>query len=179
MGNPSYSIRPSTTWACMRRPGHTHPSILPPFQVLLAQVIRKLDEPDIFDPSRVQVYSSAVSNPNDPIRLRTSYSWADQGRRQRLQDQFLDIRSRWDPTILLPGQQPVHPVDSLTRSPARPSMYRRHRPTRTQCGTALHRHRQSRWRNDTGLAAAQQDMPGILRSLRLRHLAVERTPAGA
>lgn len=42
-------------------------SILPPFQVLLAQVIRKGAEPDILSPDEVDVYYSAVSNPNDPI----------------------------------------------------------------------------------------------------------------
>ncbi|MGB5671022.1 MAG: hypothetical protein WBM71_10770, partial [Sedimenticolaceae bacterium] len=42
-------------------------SILPPFQVLLAQVIRKGEEPDILGPNQVQVYYSAVSNPKDPV----------------------------------------------------------------------------------------------------------------
>jgi len=42
-------------------------SILPPFQVLLAQVIQKGSEPDILSPNQVDVFYSAVSNPNDPI----------------------------------------------------------------------------------------------------------------
>ncbi|MEA3276197.1 MAG: putative Ig domain-containing protein [Pseudomonadota bacterium] len=50
-------------------------SILPPFQVLLAQVIQKGEEPQILPPyhgpgspqNAVEVYYSAVSNPNDPI----------------------------------------------------------------------------------------------------------------
>jgi hypothetical protein len=42
-------------------------SILPPFQVLLAQVIRKGAEPDILSPNQVDVFYSAVSNPDDPI----------------------------------------------------------------------------------------------------------------
>jgi hypothetical protein len=42
-------------------------SILPPFQVLLAQVIRRGGEPDILGPAEAQVVYSAVSNPNDPI----------------------------------------------------------------------------------------------------------------
>jgi hypothetical protein len=42
-------------------------SILPPFQVLLAQVLRKGEEPEILGPDQVDVYYSAVSNPNDPI----------------------------------------------------------------------------------------------------------------
>ena len=42
-------------------------SILPPFQVLLAQVLRKGEEPEILGPEQVDVYYSAVSNPNDPI----------------------------------------------------------------------------------------------------------------
>ena len=42
-------------------------SILPPFQVLVAQVIRKGGEPDILNPSQVDVFYSAASNPNDPI----------------------------------------------------------------------------------------------------------------
>ncbi len=42
-------------------------SILPPFQVLLAQVIQKGSEPQILSPNQVDVFYSAVSNPNDPI----------------------------------------------------------------------------------------------------------------
>jgi hypothetical protein len=42
-------------------------SILPPFQVLLAQVLQKGEEPDILSPNQVDVFYSAVSNPNDPI----------------------------------------------------------------------------------------------------------------
>ena len=42
-------------------------SILPPFQVLLAQVIRRGEEPDILGPEEAEVVYSAVSNPNDPI----------------------------------------------------------------------------------------------------------------
>ncbi len=40
-------------------------SILPPFQVLLAQVIQKGEEP-ILNPAGVDLYYSAASNPNDP-----------------------------------------------------------------------------------------------------------------
>ena len=47
-------------------------SILPPFQVLLAQVIRKGGEPDILGPSQVDVFYSAASNPNDPILTQQS-----------------------------------------------------------------------------------------------------------
>ena len=42
-------------------------SILPPFQVLLSQVIRKGSEPAILGPTEAQVFYSAASNPNDPI----------------------------------------------------------------------------------------------------------------
>ena len=42
-------------------------SILPPFQVLLAQVIQKGSQPQILSPSQVEVFYSAASNPNDPI----------------------------------------------------------------------------------------------------------------
>ncbi len=41
-------------------------SILPPFQVLLTQVIRKGSEPSL-NPSGVDLYYSAASNPHDPI----------------------------------------------------------------------------------------------------------------
>jgi len=41
-------------------------SILPPFQVLLAQVVRKDGTPTL-NPADVTVFYSAVSNPNDPI----------------------------------------------------------------------------------------------------------------
>ena len=42
-------------------------SILPPFQVLLAQVIRRDEEPDLLGPGQAEVLYSAVSNPDDPI----------------------------------------------------------------------------------------------------------------
>jgi len=41
-------------------------SILPPFQVLLAQVIQKGSEPTLMNPEDVEVFYSAASNPNDP-----------------------------------------------------------------------------------------------------------------
>ncbi|MCG6965665.1 MAG: PKD domain-containing protein [Chromatiaceae bacterium] len=41
-------------------------SILPPFQVLLAQVVQKGGTPTL-NPANVTVYYSAVANPNDPI----------------------------------------------------------------------------------------------------------------
>jgi hypothetical protein len=41
-------------------------SILPPFQVLLAQVIEKGDEPRMLGPTEAEVFYSAVANPNDP-----------------------------------------------------------------------------------------------------------------
>ncbi len=41
-------------------------SILPPFQVLLAQVVKKGGEPEL-NPSGISLYYSAASNPNDPI----------------------------------------------------------------------------------------------------------------
>jgi hypothetical protein len=42
------------------------PSILPPFQVLLAQVIQKGAQPQLLGPTQAQVFYSAVRNPNDP-----------------------------------------------------------------------------------------------------------------
>ena len=42
-------------------------SILPPFQVLLAQVIQMGGRPDLLDRTQAQVTYSAVSNPRDPI----------------------------------------------------------------------------------------------------------------
>ncbi|MET0007965.1 MAG: PKD domain-containing protein [Candidatus Thiodiazotropha sp. 6PLUC4] len=42
-------------------------SILPPFNVLHATVIRRGQEPDILGPNDVDVYYSAASNPSDPI----------------------------------------------------------------------------------------------------------------
>jgi len=41
-------------------------SILPPFQVLLAQVVQKGGKP-ILNPAGVELYYSAASNPNDPV----------------------------------------------------------------------------------------------------------------
>ena len=42
-------------------------SILPPFQVLLTQVIARGGEPDLLGPGQATVEYSAVANPNDPI----------------------------------------------------------------------------------------------------------------
>jgi len=42
-------------------------SILPPFQVLLSQVIQKGAKPTLLGPTQAQVTYSAASNPNDPI----------------------------------------------------------------------------------------------------------------
>ncbi len=42
-------------------------SILPPFQVLLAQVVQKGATPQLLDNTQAEVVYSAVSNPNDPI----------------------------------------------------------------------------------------------------------------
>ncbi|MBL3601679.1 MAG: PKD domain-containing protein [gamma proteobacterium endosymbiont of Lamellibrachia anaximandri] len=42
-------------------------SILPPFQVLLAQVVQKGAMPQLLDNTQAEVVYSAVSNPNDPI----------------------------------------------------------------------------------------------------------------
>ncbi len=41
-------------------------SILPPFQVMLAQVIQKGSEPTL-NPAGIDLYYSAASNPNDPV----------------------------------------------------------------------------------------------------------------
>ena len=42
-------------------------SILPPFQAMLAQVIRRGGEPEVLGPGAAEVIYSAVSNPDDPI----------------------------------------------------------------------------------------------------------------
>jgi hypothetical protein len=47
-------------------------SILPPFQVLLTQVIQKGAEPRILGPSQVDVFYSAAANPIDPILTQTN-----------------------------------------------------------------------------------------------------------
>jgi hypothetical protein len=47
-------------------------SILPPFQVLLAQVIQKGATPTILTPGSVDVVYSAASNPEDPILSQTN-----------------------------------------------------------------------------------------------------------
>ena len=44
-------------------------SILPPFQVLLAQVVQKGSTPRLLDNTQAEVVYSAVSNPDDPILL--------------------------------------------------------------------------------------------------------------
>lgn len=47
-------------------------SILPPFQVLLTQVIQKGSEPKILGPGQVDVFYSAAANPLDPILTQAS-----------------------------------------------------------------------------------------------------------
>ena len=47
-------------------------SILPPFQVLLSQVIQKGSEPKILGPGAVDVFYSAAANPIDPILTQTN-----------------------------------------------------------------------------------------------------------
>ena len=55
-------------------------SILPPFQVLLAQVIQKGSQPQILSPNQADVFYSAASNPDDPILNKdpaTRVPWPD------------------------------------------------------------------------------------------------------
>jgi hypothetical protein len=47
-------------------------SILPPFQVLLTQILQKGSEPKILGPSQVDLFYSAAANPIDPILTQTN-----------------------------------------------------------------------------------------------------------
>ena len=69
-------------------------SILPPFQVLLTQVIQKGSCAEILGPSQVDVFYSAAANPIDPILTQTARSvHGPVVERPHLQDQLLERAS--------------------------------------------------------------------------------------
>ena len=72
-------------------------SVLPPFNVLHAQVIRRGGTPAILDDSEVEVTYSAASNPDDPVASdsinSTSANWpvGDVGGLQVYKGNFWDV----------------------------------------------------------------------------------------
>ena len=103
-------------------------SILPPFQVLLAQVIQKGAEPKILGPSQAQVTYSAASNPNDPILSEpldpaTGYPFTG------LTDTGDVYKTNfWD--VAFQAYDPFYPPGILAAfyDPNNPANERRHRP---------------------------------------------------
>jgi hypothetical protein len=90
-------------------------SILPPFQLLLAQVIKKGREPDLLGPGQVDVFYSAASNPKDPI-LTTSDPDPFPGRLPSghvYKTNFWDVVAAYDPFyppgVLCSGALPCSP----------------------------------------------------------------------
>jgi len=139
-------------------------SILPPFQVLLAQVIRKGGEPDILGPNQVEVYYSAVSSPKDPVLGNP--------------DAFTGLTKYgsvyktnfWDYPLPLGGYDPFYPAtnpftgDPLTPLSGAPFNVSYDVGLPVPNVERLYISNGQVFPNFTGdLAAAQQDMPGILR----------------
>jgi PKD repeat protein len=164
VGNPSYSIVAINDLGMHCGDLDTRiSSILPPFQVLLAQVIRKGSEPDMLGPNQVQVYYSAVSNPNDPIL-------GDPGAFSGLTADGSTYKTNfWANPLLSGSYDPFYPAfNPFTGGPLTPlagapfsvtadvglpvpNVELLYIGTDGQVGGG-----------DTGLAAAQQNMPGIL-----------------
>jgi hypothetical protein len=93
-------------------------SILPPFQVLLAQVIRKGREPEL-NPVGVDLYYSAASNPADPI--------LEQGQRDGLRSDGSSYKTNFWKTVgkgtydpFYPAFNPFDPTFTLTPLAADP-----------------------------------------------------------
>ena len=116
-------------------------SILPPFQVLLAQVIQKGAKPSILGHSQASVTYTAASNPNDPILSKpldpaTGYPFTGlTGHRRRLQDQLLVRRLPGLRALLPPGRlvnfyDPNNPVNNRTRPAGAQRREPLHRPRR-------------------------------------------------
>ena len=88
-------------------------SILPPFQVLLAQVVQKGGTPTL-NPSDVTVYYSAVSNPNDPI-LSSDIFDGVMSNGDTYKTNFWNFpvpAGTYDP--FYPGYNPFNPAQTLT-----------------------------------------------------------------
>jgi PKD repeat protein len=97
-------------------------SILPPFNVLHATVIRRGQEPDILGPDNVEVYYSAASNPNDPILsgINSAMSgpvYSSMVNGKVFKTNFWDVaREAYDPFYpsgILPLFYPAEPVDGI------------------------------------------------------------------
>lgn len=88
-------------------------SILPPFQVLLAQVIRKGSSPQL-NPAGVQVYYSAAANPADPILADDRFDglMADGGTYKTNFWDFPLPRGTYD--AFYPAFNPFDPAQTLT-----------------------------------------------------------------
>lgn len=87
--------------------------ILPPFQVLLAQVIQKGSEP-VLNPVGVSLLYSAVNNSRDPIRLRTDVFSGVKSDGSTYKTNFWDAiaHGAWDP--FYPAYNPFDPAVKLT-----------------------------------------------------------------
>ena len=88
-------------------------SILPPFQVLLAQVVQKGGTP-ILNPQGTSIYYSAVSNPNDPI-LNSNVFDGVRADGDTYKTNFWDypvVAGTYDP--FYPGFNPFNPAQTLT-----------------------------------------------------------------
>ncbi len=89
-------------------------SILPPFQVLLAQVIERGGEPKILEPGTANVTYSAVSNPDDPVLSDPNVFRGVRPDGQVYKTNFWDIASQayapfYPPGILDAFYDPLNP----------------------------------------------------------------------
>jgi hypothetical protein len=88
-------------------------SILPPFQVLLAQVIQQGEEPAL-NPAGVSVFYSAASNPNDPVLGGNVFDGA-MNNGDTFKTNFWDFPvpgGTYDP--FYPAFNPFNPVQNIT-----------------------------------------------------------------
>ncbi|MCU7800930.1 MAG: hypothetical protein KZQ70_12505, partial [gamma proteobacterium symbiont of Lucinoma myriamae] len=137
-------------------------SILPPFNVLHATVIRKGGEPDVLSPADgISVFYSAASNPNDPILSGMSSSGSGPFASSMLDDGSVYKTNFWD-TVLLGAYDPFYPPanpftgDTLTPLAEAPFNVIADVGLPMPNVELLHLH------NPPALTATQQFMPGIL-----------------
>ena len=137
-------------------------SILPPFNVLHATVIRKGGEPDVLSPADgISVFYSAASNPNDPILSGMSSSGSGPFASSMLADGSVYKTNFWD-TVLQGAYDPFYPPanpftgDPLTPLAGAPFYVLADIGLPMPNVELLHLH------TPPALEASQQFMPGIL-----------------
>ncbi len=88
-------------------------SILPPFQAMLAQVVRKGASPEL-NPAGVRLLYSATNNPNDPLRRRTDIFNGVKGDGTTYKTNFWDTVAKGTYDPFYPAFNPFDPTVTLT-----------------------------------------------------------------